>query len=250
MTDYARIGVGYATHRVADPRIAAQLHTAIGDARTVLNVGAGTGNYEPRDCDVIAVEPSPTMLAQRHRESAPAVRGRAEALPFASDAFGVAFGILTVHHWSDRALGIAEMARVAERVIVLFFEGDMADALWMYDYWPEIRHLHSEREPPGEAFFRAHLDVESVGVVPVPADCTDHFGGAYWCRPEAYLDPDLVQGMSSFAQLDAATFEQGAQRLAHDLDSGRWDERLGHLRELDEIDLGYRIVSGRAPDPK
>ncbi|HEY1739920.1 MAG TPA: SAM-dependent methyltransferase, partial [Acidimicrobiia bacterium] len=99
-------------------------------------------------------------------------------------------------------------------------------------------------------FFRAHLDVESVGVVPVPADCTDHFGGSYWRRPEAYLDAGLVQGMSSFAQLDEATFARGAQRLQADLDSGRWDERLGHLRALDEIDLGYRIVSGRAPGPK
>ncbi|HEY1740486.1 MAG TPA: class I SAM-dependent methyltransferase [Acidimicrobiia bacterium] len=250
MTDYARIGVGYATHRIADPRIEAQLHAALGDARTVLNVGAGTGNYEPRDRAVFAVEPSPTMLAQRAPHSAPAVRGRAEALPFADGAFDAAFGILTVHHWTDRARGLAEMARVARRVVVLFFEAEMADVLWMYDYWPEIRELHSEHDPPNEAFFRAQLDVESVGIVPVPADCTDHFGGSYWCRPEKYLDRRLTAGMSSFAQLDEPTFERGAARLRADLESGRWDERLAHLRALDEIDLGYRIVSGRRSPSK
>ncbi len=206
MTDYARIGVGYAARRVADRRIEAQLHGALGDARTVVNVGAGTGNYEPDDRVVVAVEPSPTMLAQRTAGAAPAVRGRAEALPFGDDAFDVALAVLTVHHWSDRERGVQEMARVARRIVVLFFEPSMAERLWMYDYWPEVRHLPSESDPPGEAFFRARLDVESVDVVPVPGDCTDHFGAAYWRRPEAYLDVDLVQGMSSFVQLDAVTF--------------------------------------------
>jgi SAM-dependent methyltransferase len=246
MTDYARIGVGYAQLRVADPRIEAQLHAALGDATTVLNVGAGTGNYEPRDRKVVALEPSPTMLAQRTPGSAPAVRGRAEALPFRAGAFDVAMGVLTVHHWSDRAGGVRELTRVARRVVLMYFEPAMADVLWMYDYWPEVRDLQSERDPPGEAFFRANLNVESIAVVPVPADCTDHFGAAYWQRPEAYLDADLVQGMSSFAQLDAATFERGAEHLRTDLVSGAWDAQRGHLRTLDEHDLGYRIVTGTA----
>ena len=246
MTDYARIGVRYAERRVADPRIEAQVHRALGDAASVVNVGAGTGNYEPRDRFVVAVEPSLTMIEQRPRGSAPVVRGAAEALPLERGAFDAAMGVLTVHHWRDRVRGLAEMTRVAQRVVVLFFEPELADRLWMYEYWPEIRALPSEADPPGEAFFRQHLAVESVAAVLVPADCSDHFGAAYWRRPEAYLDAELVAGMSSFAQLDAATFDRGAARLRAELDSGRWDERFGHLRELDECDLGYRIVVGTA----
>jgi SAM-dependent methyltransferase len=178
------------------------------------------------------------------------VRACAEALPFAHDTFDVAMGVLTVHHWADRERGLREMVRVAGRVAIMYFEPALYDRLWMYAYWPEVKHLQSESDPPGEAFFRAHLDVEQVVVVPVPADCSDHFGAAYWRQPEAYLDGDLVQGMSSFAQLDTTAFECGAARLRADLESGAWDERFGHLRGLEEYDLGYRIVTGFASVPK
>lgn len=250
MTDYARIGIGYAERRVADPRIAAHLRAVLGGARRIVNVGAGTGNYEPRDREVIAVEPSPTMLQQRPAGAAPAVRARAEALPFASGSFDVAMGVLTVHHWSDPARGLSEMTRVAGRVVVLFFEMGLWDAVWILGYWPELAELPSEHNPPTETFFRRHLDVESVVTVPVPFDCTDGFAGAYWRRPEAYLDRGLTAGMSSFAQLADDAYDRGAHRLRDDLDSGRWDREHGHLRDLDEIDLGYRIVSGHARSPK
>jgi SAM-dependent methyltransferase len=247
VTDYARLGVGYAQRRVADPRIEAQVLDALGDANTVLNVGAGTGNYEPRDREVVAVEPASTMLMQRADGGAPAVRGFAEALPFRDDAFDVAMGVLTVHHWRDRARGMTELVRVARRAVILYFEAtQFASTFWLYDYWPEVRWLPSETDAPDAGFFRRFLAVDSIVTVPIPADCTDAFAGAYWARPELYLDRERTAGMSSLAQLDAATFERGAGRLRADLESGAWDAAHGHLRTEPTIDLGYRIVTGSA----
>ncbi len=243
MTDYAQIGLGYAERRLADPRLFRPLRAAIGDAETVVNVGAGTGNYEPSDCIVVAVEPSETMLAQRAPSAAPAVRAFAEALPFRDDAFDVAMGVLTVHHWSDRARGLEEVQRVARRLAILYFEPTMTDDMWVLEYWPEILDLPSENDPPGEQFFRRHLDVRDIVAVPVPVDCIDGFSGAYWARPEAYLDPGVRAGMSSFAQLDPGTVGAGTARLRADLESGRWDARHGSLRTLAEYDIGYRIVT-------
>ena len=150
-------------------------------------------------------------------------------------------GVLTVHHWTDRARGIAEMAHVARRVVVLYFESGMTDGLWLFDYWPAIHELTSEREPPGKEFFCAHLDVESIVAVPIAADCTDGFAGTFWSRPEGYLDRRRTEGMSSFAQLDDDTFASGAELLRADLESGAWDARYGGLRSMHEIDLGYRM---------
>ncbi len=242
MTDYERIGTGYAMQRRADPRIAAAINAALGHAPRVLNVGAGTGNYEPVGPSLVALEPSPTMLAQRDPHAAPAVRGIAEALPFPSRSFDAALCVLTVHHWRDRAGGLRELQRVAPRQVVFFFEPARTDEAWMMDYWPEIRDLPSEIDPPGEAFFRRHLAVRDVVIVPVPNDCTDGFGGAYWSRPEAYLDAGVRSGMSSFAQLAPSLVAAGAERLRADLASGRWDARHGRLRTLATHDVGYRIV--------
>jgi SAM-dependent methyltransferase len=239
---YERIGHGYATARREDPRIAAAVRAALGPARTVVNVGAGTGNYEPPDLAVVAVEPSAVMIAQRANRPAPAVRGVAEALPFPAGTFDAALAFLTVHHWSDLAAGVAELRRVARRQAVFLFEPSVTGGFWAIEYFPEALDVPTEREAPGVDRLGELLDVREVRPVPVPFDCSDGFGAAYWGRPEAYLDPDVQAGMSWLAVLPEEVRARGTARLAADLESGAWDRRLGHLRSLPELDAGYRLV--------
>lgn len=241
-TRYETIGTTYARSRRTEPRIAAQINAALGDADPVLNVGAGTGNYEPADRRVVAVEPSTVMISQRAPGSAPVVRGVAESLPFPDATFAAVLGVLTVHHWSDRARGLAELRRVAPRQVLLLFEPAFTDTLWMLDYWPEVLTLDTEREAPSVAEVAAHLDVQRVEVVPVPRDCVDGFGGAFWARPERYLDPEVQAGMSSLSQLSPEDRARGTERLRAALESGEWDARHGALRTQDQIDLGYRLL--------
>lgn len=242
MSDYDSIGKGYAGQRRPDPRIAARLATALGGARTVLNVGAGTGSYEPADPRVVALEPSRVMIAQRAPGTAPAVQARAEALPFADRRFDATMAVLTLHHWNDRARGLAECARVArERVVLLTFDA-FAQGFWLVrDYFPEFLELDRRQFPPvGDhaALFGGRVDV-AIEAVPVPRDCVDGFLGAYWARPHAYLDPAVRAGISSFARCETAA---GIERLRADLASGAWHARNGELLEQDALDLGYRLV--------
>lgn len=251
MTRYDTIGVTYSSTRRADPRVAARIVDALGDAwrvRRVVNVGAGTGNYEPTDRAVVAVDPSQTMLRQRSRGSAPAVCASAEELPFREDAFDAALAVLTVHHWTDLDAGLREMQRVAPRQVVFFFEPDWADRLWLVsEYFPEILDLGTERTAPGSAVLGEMLAIRRVEAVPVPADCVDGFGGCFWNRPEKYLDPAVQEGMSCFAQLDPDVRARGTERLRHDIASGAWDERHGSLRTMREADLGYRLLVAGLP---
>lgn len=243
MTRYDTIGRTYTATRRADPRIAAQINAALGDAATVVNVGAGTGSYEPADRFVVAVDPSITMLRQRGAGAAPAVLARAEALPFADGAFGAALASLTVHHWNDVEGGLREMARVARRQVVFYFEPSESPSAWIVEeYLPEILDLPSEREAPGLDRLASILAVRHVEPVPVPSDCADGFTGAYWNRPEAYLDPAVQAGSSSFAQLPPETLRVGIERLRRDLETGVWDERHGDLRASREADIGYRLL--------
>jgi SAM-dependent methyltransferase len=222
--------------------VAAAIHTALGDAATIVNVGAGTGSYEPRDRTVVAVDPSPTMLAQRRGRSGLVVRGVAEALPFADGTFEAALAVLTVHHWRDRAAGLCEMRRVSRRQVVFFFEPLQSLGYWALEYFPEAVDLPTERDAPGEDDMRRALSVREVRPVLVPADCRDGFGVAYWARPEAYLDPAVHAGMSWLALLPAAILRRGTERLQHDLESGEWDRRHGHLRTQAFYDGGYRLA--------
>lgn len=241
---YDRIGRSYATARRPDPRIATRIRAALGDAQSVVNVGAGTGSYEPTDRPVTALDPSAVMLRQRVRGSAPAVCGVAEALPFPSDAFDAALATLTLHHWSDLATGIRELRRVARRVVAFTFDTvHELDAWIVRDYLPEMTGQQLFDFPAIDDL-AAMLDAD-VEVVPIPADCTDGFTGAYWARPEGYLDPAIRAGMSAMQTMEPALVESGMQRLADDLASGVWDERYGHLRELEELDLGYRLLVTR-----
>jgi len=239
---YERIGHGYASARREDPRIGAAVRDALVPARTVVNVGAGTGNYEPHGLAVVAVEPSEVMIAQRAGRPAPAVRAVAEALPFPAGSFDTALAFLTIHHWSDLAQGMAELRRVARRQVVFLFETSVTGGFWAIEYFPEALDVPTEREAPGVDRLRELLDVREVRPVPVPFDCTDGFGAAYWGRPEAYLDPGVQAGMSWLAVLPAHVRARGTARLAADLESGAWDRRLGHLRTMPELDVGYRLV--------
>jgi SAM-dependent methyltransferase len=239
---YESIGRTYATTRQEDPRVAAAVHRALGDAATLVNVGAGGGSYEPADRTVVAVDPSPTMLAQRSGRSPLVVRAAAEALPFPDGSFDAALAVLTAHHWSDRAAGLREMRRVSRRQVVFFFEPLATHGFWALDYFPEAVELPTERTAPGEADLRAELRVREVLPVLVPADCRDGFGVAFWARPEAYLDPVVQAGMSWLALLPDEVRRRGSEHLRRDLESGEWDRRLGHLRTQATYDGGYRLA--------
>ncbi len=239
---YDTISTGYAKARRADPRIAARIHDALGDATSVVNVGAGTGNYEPEDRRLVAIEPSGAMIAQRAAGAAPVVRGVAESLPLASGSADAAMALMTVHHWSDVRRGLREMARVAARQVLFVYDREQIWRLWAMDYFPEARDLPSERHAPRLEQFADVLDVTDVQTLQIPFDCTDGFGPAYWGRPEAYLDPAVQASMSWLALLEPPALARGTARLRHDLESGAWDERFGHLRERSEYDAGYRIV--------
>jgi SAM-dependent methyltransferase len=245
---YDRIGVGYSDVRRPDPRIAARIEAALGDAQTVLNVGAGTGSYEPTDRDVTAVEPSAEMIAQRPQGAAPVVQASAEALPFEDNSFDAAMAIISDHHWSDRAAGLGEMVRVArQRVLILNVDPGLAGSFWLTrDYLPGFIDLIPKpylQRGYWERELRDLLGEVEVFPVPVPHDCCDGFYAAYWRRPRAYLDPGVRNGISVFHALPEAEVEAAMERLRDDLDSGRWDERYGHLRELSELDVGLRLVA-------
>jgi ubiquinone/menaquinone biosynthesis C-methylase UbiE len=240
--DYETHGRGYALGRRADPRIEAQIHAALGDARTVLNVGAGTGSYEPTDRWVLAVEPSATMRAQRAPDAAPALACTAEALPLDDDSFDAAMACVTVHHWPDRARGLAEMRRVARGPVVVFtFElGELIP--WQRDYFtPAIARETPRFGSPAEV--AAELGgATRIERIPTPADCTDGFFEAYWNRPEAILDPVVRNSQSVWQLLDPGAEEEIVARLAADLESGVWDERYGELRGRDSYDGALRLV--------
>ena len=237
---YDQIGMGYARLRRPDPRLTARICQALGEAETVVNVGAGAGSYEPRDRHVIAVEPALTMVHQRPRGSAPVVRASATHLPFQDAAFAAALAVLTVHHWPDRARGLCELARVArDRVVVVTWDPTFSGFWLIDDYFPAIVELDRRRCPTMEEFQRA-LGGVTIRPLPIPHDCTDGFLGAYWRRPHAYLHREVRHAISAFATL--AGVEDGLTCLAQDLADGTWQRRHGHLLHQEELDLGYRIV--------
>jgi SAM-dependent methyltransferase len=248
---YDAIGRTYTATRREDPRLAAAIRSALGDVASVLDVGGGAGAYEPAGLDAVAVEPSAVMLAQRPEGAAPAVQGVAEELPFGDDSFDAAMAVLSDHHWRDRDRGLREMRRVArERVVLFNADPAAADRFWLTcEYLPGFLELIPE--PYRESGYWADelerlLGPLEITPFPLPWDCSDGFYGAFWRRPEAYLDPAVREGISVFAALDPAEVEAGLARLASDLESGRWREAHADLLEADVLDLGYRIVTARA----
>lgn len=235
---YDTIGLNYAELRKPDPRIAAAIEDALGQAQTVLNVGAGTGSYEPVDRQVTAVEPSREMIRKRKPSAAKAIQASADRLPFDDDAFDAAMAILTIHHWPDKEAGLREMQRVTRsRIALLTF--DPSHRPWLTDYLPELAAL-DEAKMPSMSDYERWLGRVEVRPVPVPHDCSDGFLYAYWRRPAAYLDPRIRSGSSSFWAISSV--EQGVQRLKQDLETGEWERRYAELLTLDAYDAGYRLI--------
>jgi SAM-dependent methyltransferase len=224
---YDEIGIGYGNYRRPDPRLAAAILHALGEADTVVNVGAGAGSYEPTDRSVVAVEPSLAMIRQRRRDSVVVVQASATHLPFRDAAFAAALTVLTVHHWSDRARGLTELARVAQRRVVIVTWDPAASGFWLIDdYFPEIGAIDRRIMPSIKEFQGVLGDIEMRPLL-VPHDCTDGFLGAYWQRPYAYLDAGVRSAISTFSKL--SDVESGLARLRRDLENGTWEHRYRHL---------------------
>jgi SAM-dependent methyltransferase len=242
---YEQIGVRYSAARRRDSRIADAIIRALGDAAAVINVGAGTGSYEPTDRRVVAVEPTRVMLGQRASGTASAVQAVAEALPFANDAFEAAMAVLTLHHWSHPVRGLAELRRVASnRAVVLSIAPDHARSFWLTArYFPAIGAWDAEHFLPINVICSELGGTAAVTPVPIPSDCQDGFLGAFWRRPDSYLDPDIQAGISTFLLIGDEERRRGERLLAQDLENGEWRKRFGHLLELDELDLGYQLVT-------
>ena len=240
---YDTIGVTYSETRHTDPRIAERIWAALGDVRTVLNVGAGTGSYEPPGCEVTAVEPSAVMRSQRPAGSAPCVTAVAENLPFPDRSFDAAMAFSTIHHWQDPIAGLQEMRRVARRVVVFTF--DATDASWSRKFWltrdylPEMADVSVGRPSLSEQARAIGARIESVLV---PWDCADGFLEAYWRRPEAYLDDHVRRGVSTWARVGPEVEHRAVRNLRDDLLSGRWAERNRDILNLDAAELGLRLL--------
>ncbi|MEA2939966.1 MAG: hypothetical protein QOD09_495 [Bradyrhizobium sp.] len=235
---YDIIGKNYAELRKPDRRIAGIIERALGPAQTVLNVGAGTGSYEPADRSLTAVEPSREMIRKRKPAAAAAIAASADHLPFADSSFDAAMAILTIHHWPDKEAGLREMRRVTRgRIVLLTF--DPSQRPWLTDYLPELAAL-DEGQMPAMSDYERWLGAVRITPVPVPHDCSDGFLYAYWRRPAAYLDATIRSGSSSFWAIGNA--EPGLQNLRRDLETGAWERRYAELLTLDEYDAGYRLV--------
>jgi SAM-dependent methyltransferase len=244
---YDVFGLSYTATRATDPRIAALIHRALGDATTVLNVGAGTGSYEPHDRYVLAVDPSITMLAQRPPGSPLAIQAAAEALPLLDGAVEASMALMTLHHWADWRAGVRELRRVTScRIVVWTFDPMAIADFWLVrDYLPELLDVELARCPPlDEQITALGADVQPV---PIPRDCRDGVLAAYWARPDAYLDPAIRAGISLFHILDERVVRDALGRLADDLRSGAWYSRNAAVHTLPELDVGYRLLVHDVP---
>ena len=241
---YDRIGAGYASTRREDPELRRRIEAALGDARTVVNVGAGAGSYEPRDRHVVAIEPSDVMAAQRPRELAPAVRAGAGDLPLRDGAVDAAMAVLTIHHWDDaRERGVRELRRVARGpVVIVTYDATVARGMWLMDYLPEVAELDARIFPPTDRVCGWLGGSTRVEVLPVARDTPDWTLGSFWAHPERVLDPAARAATSGFARMPDEIVERVVRTVEADLASGAWDERHGALRELDAYDAGMRLI--------
>jgi SAM-dependent methyltransferase len=242
---YDVIGAEYAVTRREDPRIAALIHAALGEARTIVNVGAGAGSYEPRDRHVVGVEPSGVMIAQRDPQLPPAIRAGAYPLPLEDQSVDAAMAILTIHHWDeDQERGVREMRRVARGpVVILTFDPAVSARMWlMADYLPEVAEL-DRRILPAPETLALWLDSDvSIREVPISRDTPDWSLGSFWAHPERVLDARARNSTSGFARMPPEVVDRVVKAVERDLQDGTWDARHGHLRELDEYDAGLRLL--------
>jgi SAM-dependent methyltransferase len=244
--DYAAIGAAYARYRRPDPRIAAQLSQALGGARTVLNVGAGAGSYEPADRQVTPVEPSASMRAQRPASLPAAIDATAESLPFPDGAFDAAMTTFSVHQWGDLQAGLRELRRVTRGpAVILTCDPQLLHRFWLTSYAPEVIETEARRYPGIQALAGALGGCVATTAVPVPLDCTDGFGEAYYGRPEALLDPAARLANSAWSFVSAAVHDRFTRDLSRDLADGTWDRRYGHLRTQPAFSGSLMLVISR-----
>jgi len=242
---YDTIGNGYSRTRHADPRFRVLIHAALGDARTVVNVGAGTGAYEPSDRHVIAIEPSDVMAAQRPYGLAPAIRASAGNIPLRDRSVDAAMSVLSVHHWDEeREKGVRELRRVARGAVVLLtYDASVSATMWlMAEYLPEVAALDLQIFPPMDQLVDWLGHDVTIEPVPIPCDTPDWMLGSFWAHPERVLDPSARAATSGFARMPAHVVERVVLEVSRDLANGNWDERHGHLRDLETLDVGLRLV--------
>ena len=245
--DYGRIGGGYARYRRPEPRIAALILAALGDAASILNVGAGAGSYEPLDRHVTAVEPSAAMRAQRPAHLPVAIDAVAEALPFPDKRFDASMATFTIHQWPDLAAGLLEMRRVTRGpVAILSCDPDALDLFWLAAYAPEVIEVEARRYPAIEAIIAGLGGRADVIPVPIPLDCIDGFGEAYYGRPECLLDPGARLACSAWSFVGSSVEARFVQTLSQDLESGAWDAKYAALREQPSFEGSLRLVVGQA----
>lgn len=241
--DYGRIGTRYADYRRPEPRIAAFIERALAGARTVINVGAGTGSYESEAFEVTAVEPSATMRAQRPAHLSPAIDAVAEALPFPDDAFDAAMTTYSVHQWSDLKAGLREMRRVTRGpVVVVGGDPDRVCDFWLHDYAPKMMEIEAARYPSIREIAETLGGTVEVTPVPIPFDCTDGFIEAYYGRPEALLDPEARKACSAWSFVDEQLAAQYVETLRTAIESGAWDAEHGQLRQQPYYDGSLVLI--------
>ncbi len=245
MTRYDTIGHGYSKTRREDPRFRAQIHAALANARTVVNVGAGAGSYEPTDRYVIAIEPSDVMAAQRSPALAPAIRASAGSIPLRDRSADAAMAILSVHHWDEqREKGVRELRRVARGpVVILTYDATISAAMWLIaDYLPEVAALDARIFPPPQQLAEWLGGEVRIHEVPIPRDTPDWMLGSFWAHPERVLDANARAATSGFSRMPADVVERVVAEVSQDLASGLWDDRYGHLRNIDALDVGLRLI--------
>jgi SAM-dependent methyltransferase len=248
--DYDLAGHHYTAYRRSDPDIGVRIREVLGDVRTVLNVGAGTGSYEPTDCQVVAVEPSEFMRAQRPDGAAPVIAAVAGDLPFADRSFDASMATITVHQWPDPIQGLCELRRVTRGpVVVLTFDGDALDRFWLADYVPRLIAAEHRRYP-AISDICAHIGQRAeVQVVPISNTCTDGFTEAFYGRPECFLDPAVRRAQSAWAFVPRPVELDGVEALAADLESGAWDSKYGELRDQPTFEGSLRLLVGYPDGP-
>jgi len=246
--DYGRFGQGYSRQRRTDPRIEARVHRALGDARTVLNVGAGAGSYEPLDRHVVAIEPSAAMRAQRPAHLTPALRGIAEELPLDDQSVDASMALITVHQWRNLEKGLSEMRRVTRGpILVLTFDGDAFDSYWLAHYAPELMAHERRRMPAIQRLVEGLGCPADVQSVPIPNDCVDGFNEAYYARPEAFLDAAVRRSQSAWSFVSEEDQARFVKMLGDDLKSGEWDRQFGEWRARPFYEGSLRLIVARPP---
>jgi len=241
--NYEVHGIGYAQHRRTDPRIASRVHEALGSAKTILNVGAGAGSYEPLDRHVIAIEPSAAMRAQRPPHLVPALHGFAESLPLDDQSVDASMAMVTIHQWSNLQAGIGELIRLTRGpIVILTFDGDALDRFWLADYAPELIEAERRRYPKMDDLCRLLGGSTSVEAIQVPIDCVDGFTEAFYARPEKFLEESVRRSQSAWTFVDESAHLRIVEKLRSDLSDGTWDKKYGHWKTKPYFEGSLRLI--------